>query len=398
MKNIIILGSTGSIGTQTLEVIAENRDRFSVIGLSCGSKINLLIKQIEAFSPKAVAVSDVETGKTLKEEFSRRNIDIKLFTGDKCNEYLIEFLKEEANLILNALMGMRGLVPTLCGIENGIDIALANKETLVSGGSLVMKSAEENGVNIIPVDSEHSAIFQSLKCGSHESVKKILLTASGGPFRGRRKKELEEVKPEDALKHPNWNMGKKITIDSATMMNKGLEIIEAKWLFNIPLEKIEVLIHPESILHSAVEFTDGAIIGQMGIPDMKTPISYALGYPERLISSQNELNFFEEASHLTFEKPDMDTFRCLSIAIESATLGGIFPAVMNAANEVLVEKFLSEKIGFNQIPEMIEEVMKRCHTSQKTDGTGEDLTLEDIIRADSWARKETERVLEEYRK
>lgn len=382
MKKVIILGSTGSIGVQALDVIRENQDEFSVIGLSCGSKIDVLYNQIKEFSPKVVAVSDYDSGEKLKRLLEGEDSP-KVLIGEEAQA---EIAKEDCDIVLNSLMGMRGLVPTLNAIEAGRDIALANKETLVAGGALVMKAAKEKGVKILPVDSEHSAIFQSLSGSNGNKIRKILLTASGGPFRGFSSEELDNVTPEDALKHPNWNMGNKITIDSATMMNKGLEVIEARWLFDVDVDDIEVLVHPQSILHSAVEFMDKAVIGQMGTPDMKIPISYALGYPKRIELSQNGIDFFGKASKLTFEEPDRETFRCLDLAINSIKLGGTYPAVMNGANEVLVELFLNKEIGFNDIPRIIEEVMK-LHEESETASSEEDLTLQKVLDADKWARE-----------
>lgn len=382
MKKVIILGSTGSIGTQGLDVIRDNPNMFSVVGLSCGSKIDLLLRQIEEFRPRVVAISDTEKADELKTLLGEGS-PVKVISGEDAQA---EIVREDCDIVLNSLMGMRGLVPTLNAIEAGRDIALANKETLVAGGALVMKAAKEKGVKILPVDSEHSAIFQSLSGRNGNQIRRILLTASGGPFRGCTSNELEDVTPEDALKHPNWNMGNKITIDSATMMNKGLEVIEAKWLFDVDVDDIEVLIHPQSILHSAVEFMDRAVIGQMGTPDMKIPISYALGYPKRIELNQEGIDFFGKASNLTFEKPDRETFKCLDLAIKSIKLGGTYPAVMNGANEVLVELFLNKEIGFNDIPRIIEKVMKLHGESDKV-CSEEALTLAFVLEADKWARE-----------
>ena len=380
MKRVIILGSTGSIGTQALDVIRDNPGQFSVVGLSCGSKIEKLYQQIIEFSPRVVAVSDVERAEELKARLG--DSEVKILMGEEAQA---EIAKEDCDIVLNALMGMRGLIPTLNAIEAGHDIALANKETLVAGGAIVMKAAKERGVKLLPVDSEHSAIFQSLRGNENNKIKKILLTASGGPFRGRTLGELKDVKAEDALKHPNWTMGQKITIDSATMMNKGLEVIEAKWLFDVDVDDIEVLVHPQSILHSAVEFYDNAVIGQMGTPDMKMPISYALGYPDRIALKGDELDFFGKAASLTFEKPDMDVFKCLALAIKASKLGGTFPAVMNGANEVLVDLFLKKEIGFLDIQETIEKVMD-LHGDSELCFKECDLTLERVLAADAWAR------------
>ncbi|MBO4235500.1 MAG: 1-deoxy-D-xylulose-5-phosphate reductoisomerase [Firmicutes bacterium] len=387
MKQVIILGSTGSIGTQALDVIRENPDMFCVYGLSCGAKVDLLLKQIEEFCPSVVAVSDDEKAEELKAML--RGKSVRILSGEEAQA---EIVKEDCDIVLNSLMGMRGLVPTLNAIEAGHDIALANKETLVAGGALVMNAVKEKGIKLLPVDSEHSAIFQSLQGNEGNKIKKILLTASGGPFRGFSLDELAKVTPGDALKHPNWNMGQKITIDSATMMNKGLEVIEAKWLFDVDIDRIEVLVHPQSILHSAVEYEDTAIIGQMGVPDMKVPISYALGYPKRIYSDAESVDFFGKASELTFEKPDLNVFRCLDLAIESSKRGGTYPAVMNGANEVLVDLFLKEEIGFTDIQNTIEKVMD-LHADSETVFSEDELTLERVLDADRWARKRVVEVL-----
>ncbi len=381
MKKVIILGSTGSIGTQGLDVIRDNPNMFSVVGLSCGSKIDLLLRQIEEFRPRVVAISDTEKADELKTLLGEGS-PVKVLSGEDAQA---EIVKEDCDIVLNSLMGMRGLVPTLNAIESGHDIALANKETLVAGGALVMNAVKERGVKLLPVDSEHSAIFQSLQGNKNNPIKKILLTASGGPFRGCSLEDLKNVKAQDALKHPNWTMGQKITIDSATMMNKGLEVIEAKWLFGVDIDDIEVLVHPQSILHSAVEFYDNAVIGQMGTPDMKMPISYALGYPDRIALGGEPLDFFGKASALTFEKPDMKVFKCLALAIESSKLGGTYPAVMNGANEVLVDLFLKEEIGFTDIQDTIEKVMK-LHADSDVVFVEDELTLDRVLAADIWAR------------
>lgn len=391
MKKIVILGSTGSIGTQALDIIRDNKDRFTPVGLTCGSNINKLLEQIEEFTPSFVAVSDEEKGQELKCILSEKSIKLDVYIGD---EGQLKAASYPCDIVLNSLMGMRGLLPTLKAIESGNDIALANKETLVAGGDLVMKRAEAMGVKILPVDSEHSAIFQSLMGNEGKEIKKILLTASGGPFRGKKRSELEKVTSGQALKHPNWNMGKKITIDSATMMNKGLEVIEAKWLFDVDVEKIEVLVHPQSILHSAVEYMDNAIIGQMGTPDMKVPISVALAYPERLELKGEEVDFFGKANELDFEKPDFETFKCLSLAIKAIKMGGTFPAVMNGANEVLVDYFLKDEIGFNEIGDIIEVVMNAHNEScAEYESMSYEKKLNAILMADEWARSKVHEVV-----
>ncbi|KGG80838.1 1-deoxy-D-xylulose 5-phosphate reductoisomerase [Caloranaerobacter azorensis H53214] len=374
MKNISILGSTGSIGTQTLEVINE-LDNFKIVGLSANKNIDLLEKQALKYKPKIVAVYDESRARILRE---RLNIyDIKVVSG---MDGLIEVATEkEADIVLTSVVGMIGLLPTLEAIKSGKIIALANKETLVTAGEIVMRKAKENNVDIIPVDSEHSAIFQSLKSGKKEEVAKIILTASGGPFRGKKLKDLEKVSVSDALKHPNWSMGRKISIDSATLMNKGLEVIEAKWLFDVDIENIEVIIHPQSIIHSMVEFIDGSVIAQLGVPDMKVPIQYALTYPKRKYSSIKKLRL-TDIKELTFEEPDLNTFPCLKLAFEALKQGGTMPSVLNAANEVAVKLFLDKKIKFLDIPKLIEETMLKHKTIYNPN-------LDDIIESDKWARE-----------
>ena len=372
MKRIVILGSTGSIGTQTLDVIEKHRDDFEVKALTCGRNIELFREQLRKFKP-SFAVTELESDAAkLKEEFK----DIEFSYGP---EGLIEAVDAPSDLVVNALMGMRGLPPTYRACENGVDIAFANKETLVAGGEIIIPLAKKNNVKLLPVDSEHSAIFQSLEGNRERKVKKILLTASGGPFRGFTREELKNVTLEKALKHPKWNMGRKITIDSATMMNKGLEVIEAKWLFDVEAKDIEIVVHPESVLHSAVEFTDNSVIGQMGVPDMRIPISLALGYPDRLESGAKELNLFE-IGKLTFMKPDREVFGCIDIAYDAIEKGNIFPAVMNGANEVLVDLFLNEKIGFLDIERILKEVLSNTKPIKE-------MTLEGILEADRKARE-----------
>ena len=387
MKRITLLGSTGSIGTQTLDIIRDNKNDFSLVCLTCGSRVEVLAEQIREFKPQLAVTGYEEGAKKLSDILSSEGMDVEITFGEEGLKKAASF---HSDLVVNALMGMRGLVPTLEAINSGHDIALANKETLVSGGHLVMAAAKEKGINIIPIDSEHSAIFQSLEgarraCVGDEGkgrkdVRKIILTASGGPFRGWTLEELEKVTPEMALKHPNWTMGQKITIDSATMMNKGLEIIEAKWLFDLDIDQIQVVVHPQSILHSAVEFSDGAILGQMGTPDMKVPISIAMAYPDRLKLSGESLDLFGKGSSLTFEKPDPQVFKCLNLAVEASKRGGNYPAVMNGANEVLVDLFLKKEIGFTDIQNIIEKVMDDYSESGSCD-------LEAVLLADRWARE-----------
>ena len=356
MKKIAILGSTGSIGTQTLEVVRENKD-IEVLGLAAGNNIKLLERQIREFHPKMAAVWSEERAKELRENV--KDLNIKIVSG---MEGLIELsVMEESEILVTAIVGMIGIRPTIEAIKAGKDIALANKETLVTAGHIIMPLAKEYQVAILPVDSEHSAIFQSLQGGQEKALHKILLTASGGPFRQKTREELLNIQVEDALKHPNWEMGRKITIDSSTLVNEGLEVIEAKWLFDVSLDQIEVVVHPQSIIHSMVEYVDGAIIAQLGTPDMKLPIQYALYYPERRFLPGDRLDF-AALSKLTFEKPDMETFYGLRLAFEAGKEGGSLPTVFNAANELAVSKFLERKIKYLEIPEIIEHCMQAHKT------------------------------------
>lgn len=347
MKKIAVLGSTGSIGTQTLEIVRTNGD-IKVTALAAGSNIALLEEQIREFRPKLAAVWSEEKASELKTRV--RDLDIKVVSG---MDGLLEAASEpEAEILVTAIVGMIGILPTIEAIKAGKHIALANKETLVTAGHIIMPLAEENHVSILPVDSEHSAIFQSLQGGQEKALHKILLTASGGPFRGRRREELENVQVEDALRHPNWAMGRKITIDSSTMVNKGLEVIEAKWLFGVSVDQIQVVIQPQSIIHSMVEYVDGAVIAQLGTPDMKLPIQYALYYPQRRFLPGDRLDF-SALSQITFEQPDMETFCGLKLAYEAGRAGGTLPTVFNAANELAVAMFLDRKIRYLEIPEII---------------------------------------------
>ena len=352
MKKIAILGSTGSIGTQTLEVVRENKD-IEVSGLAAGNNIERLEAQIREFAPKVVAVWSEERAKELADKV--RDLDVKIVSG---MEGLIEVSTlPEVEILVTAIVGMIGIRPTIAAITAGKHIALANKETLVTAGHIIMPLAKEHGVSILPVDSEHSAIFQSLQGGQERALHKILLTASGGPFRGRRWEDLQNVQVEDALKHPNWEMGRKITIDSSTMVYKGLEVIEAKWLFGVDVDQIEVVVQPQSIIHSMVEYVDGAVIAQLGTPDMKLPIQYALYYPERRYLPGDRLDF-RGLAQLTFEEPDLETFYGLRLAYEAGKAGGSLPTVFNAANEKAVSKFLNREIRFLEIPEMIQACME----------------------------------------
>ncbi|MCB7303846.1 1-deoxy-D-xylulose-5-phosphate reductoisomerase [Bariatricus massiliensis] len=352
MKKIAILGSTGSIGTQTLEVVRENKD-IKVTGLAAGSNIELLEAQIREFKPAVVAVWSEEKAGELRTRV--RDTDVLVVTGmDGLMEVAV---MEESEILVTAIVGMIGIRPTIAAIEAGKDIALANKETLVTAGHLIMPLAKKHNVKILPVDSEHSAIFQSLQGSGEREVHKILLTASGGPFRGRTQEQLLNVRVEDALKHPNWAMGRKITIDSSTMVNKGLEVMEAKWLFGVEIDDVQVVVQPQSVIHSMVEFVDGAVIAQLGTPDMKLPIQYALYYPERRYLPGERLDFWS-IGHLDFEKPDMDTFYGLQLAYEAGRTGGTQPTVYNAANELAVSQFLNKEIHYLEIIEIIEDCMK----------------------------------------
>ena len=350
MKNIAVLGSTGSIGTQTLEVVRKYPDRFRISALSCGCNIDSLRRQIEEFSPEAVCVAEESHASLLRAEFA----GLTVFSGE---EGLCTLAAENsAETVVNGLLGMMGIKPTLAAIEAGKNIAFANKETLVAGGALVMEAVKRKGVQFLPVDSEHSAIFQALRAADGNPVRKIILTASGGPFRGYSREQLEQVTLDMALKHPNWSMGAKITVDSATMMNKGLEIIEASWLFGVEPKDIEVVVHPQSAVHSAVEFADGSIMAQIGAPDMRLPIAYALSYPERLETPGRRFSFTDLGS-LTFEKPDPETFKCLKLAYQAIEKGGSYPAVLNCANEEAVAAFLNGNIRFVQIADCVEHAL-----------------------------------------
>lgn len=354
MRKIGVMGSTGSIGTQTLEIARKYPDRLRVSALAAGSNVELLEKQVREFGPKLAVMWSEEAAADLKCRIA--DLDVAVACG---MEGLLQMAAmPEMDILVTAIVGMIGIRPTIEAIRARKDIALANKETLVTAGHLIMPLAKEAGVSILPVDSEHSAIFQSLQGEKKSQVHKILLTASGGPFRGRTRKDLEQMRAEDALKHPNWSMGKKVTIDSSTLVNKGLEVMEARWLFDTALSDIQVVIHPESILHSAVEYDDGAVIGQMGVPDMKLPIQYALFYPDRFeVPGSRPLDLFD-IGKLTFEKPDLDTFAGLGLAFKAANIGGTMPTVFNAANEKAVSLFLENRIRFLQIAEVIEAAME----------------------------------------
>jgi len=374
VKNIVLLGSTGSIGTQTLDVVRRSIREYNIIGLSCQRNIALLEDQLREFRPKAVAVENESLASELKGRIS--DLDVEVLFGTEGIAALTDL--DAVDLVVNSVVGIAGLIPTLRAIDNGINIALANKETLVTAGDLVMREAHRKKVQIIPVDSEHNAIFQCLMGNNLNDVNRIILTASGGPFRGKNRNELVDISATEALKHPKWNMGRKISIDSATLMNKGLEIIEAKWLFDLNIEKIDVVIHPQSIIHSMVEYNDGSIIAQLADTDMRIPIEFALNYPYREKSNNKKLDLAHIAT-LTFENPDMDNFPCLRLAYEAIKIGGSLPIVLNAVNEVAVELFLNGQVGFYDIPRMIEKALGK-HTQQSH------LNIEKVIEIDQWAR------------
>ncbi len=372
-KNIAILGSSGSIGKNSLEVIANFPDRFKVSYLTVNKNIDALCEQVQRFKPKGVVVLDECSASACKK---RVNGTTEVLVGEEGLEEIVQ--RDDVDVVISSLVGFAGLKPTINAIKAKKKIALANKETLVVAGEIIMRLVKENGVTLIPVDSEHSAIFQCLVGESNSQIDKIILTASGGPFLSTTKDELRRVTIQQALNHPNWKMGNKITIDSATLMNKGLEVIEAHWLFGLPADKIEVVIHPQSIIHSMVEFIDGSVKAQLGIPDMKIPIQYALTYPERALSKFVRIDF-PKLKEMTFFEPDLDRFRCLQLAFDALHTGGTMPAALNAANEIAVERFLDGTISFLQIPETICRTMEQ-HTSKSSP------TLEDIIEADSSAR------------
>jgi 1-deoxy-D-xylulose-5-phosphate reductoisomerase len=369
MKKVIILGSTGSIGTQTLDVIKNFKENFEIVGLTAYNNVELLSKQIREFNPKVVAVKDEDKANQLRENLKK---NVEILTGSKG---LQEIVKYDADLVVVAVEGIAGLIPTVTAIQRGKDIALANKEVLVTAGQIVMDLAKKKGIRLLPIDSEHSAILQCLKGNDRKEISRLILTASGGPFRGKKKEVLKKVTVEQALNHPNWKMGKKITIDSATLMNKGFEVIEAKWLFDISEDKIDVVVHPQSIIHSMVEYIDGSIIAQLATADMRIPIQYALNYPTRNYIKEVKFLDFSVITQLTFEKPDLETFRCLSLAYEALKIGGTMTTVLNAADEIAVSLFLNKKIEFLQIAEIIEESMKEHNNIQNP-------TLDDIINVD----------------
>lgn len=379
MKSISILGATGSIGTQTLDVIRNSEGTINLIGITANSSVDKIKEIIKEFKPKYVGMMELNSAKVIEEFCNESYPEIKVFSGI---DGLIKIATlDEIDTVVTSVVGMIGLKPTMAAIEAKKDIALANKETLVVAGELVMNKAKENNVRILPVDSEHSAIFQSLSGYKNKDINKIILTASGGPFRGKNLEDLKDVTVKEALKHPKWNMGQKISIDSASLMNKGLEVIEAHFLFDTDYDNIEVVVHPQSIIHSMVEYKDASIIAQMGTPDMRLPIQYALNYPERKGMIAKPLNFYEVGS-LTFEKPDLDTFKCLKFAYDAGKIGGLAPTILNGANEEAVALLLEEKIKFLQIAEIIEECMNLFKENYY-----DELTLENIVELDKKVRK-----------
>lgn len=384
-KNISLLGSTGSIGRNVLEVVHQFPGRFRVVGLAAGTNISLLRDQVEAFQPQLVSVATDELGRELAQTLSSAWQD-KIVSGQEGNQRVATL--EEADTVVSSIVGAAGLLPTLAAVKAGKNIALANKETLVMAGELVMQTVKDYNVNLLPIDSEHNAIFQALAAGRQEDVHKIILTASGGPFREKSERELWDVSPEEALNHPNWDMGKKISIDSATLMNKGLEVIEARWLFNIDVEHIEVLVHPQSIVHSLVEYIDGSVIAQMGIPDMRIPIAYALSWPERLRTGLSRLNL-AQCMDLNFLPPDFNRFPALKLAYQVCKRGGTLPAVLNAANEVAVDSFLNKKIRFPEISMVVAETLNRLPGKEIRD-------VETVLEADLSARMQAESIVEAF--
>jgi 1-deoxy-D-xylulose-5-phosphate reductoisomerase len=382
MKNITILGSTGSIGTNALKIIESKPEEYRVLAITAGRNFELLFKQIKKFNPAVAAVSEKWMADELRNRLKNHS-KTEIYWGQEGYARLAAL--EESDTVISAIIGAAGLLPTYSAIKAGKTVALANKETMVMAGPIIMDIAKRLHVSIVPIDSEHSAILQSLQGHSRKDLSRIILTASGGPFRDLLPEEMEDLNPASALKHPNWTMGEKISIDSATMMNKGLEAIEARWLFDLSMEQIDILIHPESIVHSIVEYRDGSMIAQMGIPDMITPISYALSYPRHLETNLPPLNL-EEIGSLTFKKPDMEKFKCLSLALEASKIGESMPAVLNGANEIAVDSFLKGRIKFLQIPSLVEKTMTKHRVFPIE-------SLEGVLEADQWARKTAEKEL-----
>ena len=382
MKKIAVLGSTGSIGQSSLRVIELNPEKYKAVALAAGRNIDLLLQQIEKFQPEVVAILEEDLAERLRARLNHTGPEV--YSGE--DGFVRLATMDMVDTVISAMTGAAGLVPTYAAIEAGKDIALANKETMVMAGPLVMDQAKKQGVSIMPIDSEHSAVLQSLQGHPREDLSRIILTASGGPFKEWTLEEMRGATPEQALKHPNWNMGPKISIDSATLMNKGLELIEAKWLFDLNTDQINIVIHPQSIVHSMVEYRDGSIIAQMGIPDMIMPISYALSFPRHEETSLTRLEL-DEIGTLSFEKPDLERFECLSLAFRAVEVGDSMPAVMNGANEIAVESFLNKRIGFLQISELIKKTME----AHQTYSVGR---IEKVIEADKWAREKARELLE----
>lgn len=377
MKNITILGATGSIGTQTLDVIRKERENFCLKAISANKSYDKIIRIIEEFKVQYAVMMDKEAYEKVRDYCKSLSLNTEVLYGMEGLKFIATL--EEVHIVVTSVVGMIGLIPTIEAIRAKKDIALANKETLVVAGEIVKREALKNNINILPVDSEHGAIFQCLQGNKKEDISKILLTASGGPFRGKNKEQLKNITPAEALKHPKWNMGKKISIDSSTLMNKGLEVIEAHWLFDVDYDNIQVVVHPQSIIHSMVEYIDGSIMAQLADPDMRLPIQYALNYPKRKEKVVKSLDFYA-LNTLTFEKPDMGTFGCLSLAYEAGKLGGIMPAVLNSANEVAVDLFLREKIGYLQIEEIIESCLGKFNNIKEPE-------IEDILNTDKEVRE-----------
>ncbi|GAA0768494.1 1-deoxy-D-xylulose-5-phosphate reductoisomerase [Clostridium subterminale] len=383
MKNISILGATGSIGTQALDIIRNKENQINLIGVTAHRNFKGLVDIIEEFSPKYIGITDEKCYEAIKEYCKKEDKHVNLFGGEEALEKVATL--KEIDTVLTSVVGIAGLKPTIKAIEAKKNIALANKETLVVAGDIVMAKARENGVAILPVDSEHGAIFQCIQGNERKDISKIILTASGGPFRGETREHLKEITPKEALKHPKWNMGRKISIDSSTLVNKGLEVIEAHFLFGVDYDEIEVIVHPQSIVHSMVEYQDGSIIAQLGSTDMRLPIQYALSYPERRTAVADRLDF-KTISNLTFEEPDIKTFRCLELAFKAGRLGGNMPAIYNGANEIAVELFLDERIKYLQIEEIIEDAMNKFHHVKNPD-------LQQVLDIDKQVR---EYVLKRY--
>lgn len=377
MKNITILGATGSIGTQTLDVIRKERENFCLKAISANKSYDKIIRIIEEFKVQYAVMMDKEAYEKVRDYCKSLSLNTEVLYGMEGLKFIATL--EEVHIVVTSVVGMIGLIPTIEAIRAKKDIALANKETLVVAGEIVKREALKNNINILPVDSEHGAIFQCLQGNKKEDISKILLTASGGPFRGKNKEQLKNITPAEALKHPKWNMGKKISIDSSTLMNKGLEVIEAHWLFDVDYDNIQVVVHPQSIIHSMVEYIDGSIMAQLADPDMRLPIQYALNYPKRKEKVVKSLDFYA-LNTLTFENPDMGTFGCLSLAYEAGKLGGIMPAVLNSANEVAVDLFLREKIGYLQIEEIIESCLGKFNNIKEPE-------IEDILNTDKEVRE-----------